>query len=261
MQVTPKADAVLHQKLPIDADEKILAVYKHHWFAYASSWMVGLVIAVAVVALAAALTAVGGPDGTLVQDRYQIIAAASVFSLLVLAATCIPVYLRSQEQVVLTEEALVQVLRPTLFANKIDQLSLRHISDVSVTQDFLGTMFGFGHITVETPGEQNNYRFSTLTDPHESAREIIAAHENFDAALHSGRMPTTMERVAQLPPQVSTIDPEQYQQFLQYQQMVARQQQGQQFGGTPPAGQPGVMPQNNAPTEATLPPQDPTSQQ
>ncbi len=256
MQVTPKADAALHQKLPIDADEKIIAVYKHHWFAYAASWMVGLAVAIAVMVLATVLTTFSGADSTLVQYRYQIMALASVFSLIVLAGTCIPVYLRSQEQVVLTEEAIVQVLRPTLFANKIDQLSLRHISDVSVTQDFLGTMFGFGHITIETPGEQNNYHFSTLTNPHESAREIIAAHENFDAALHSGRMPSTLERVAQ--PQTAGIDPEQYQQFLQYQRMVAQQQQEQQTAGTvPTAPASGQAPQANTPAEATLPPQDP----
>jgi len=262
MHVTPKAEAALHQKLPIDADEKILAVYKHHWFAYAASWIIGLAVAVAVMVLAAVLTTFSGADSTLVQYRYQIMAIASVFSLVVLAGTCIPVYLRSQEQVVLTEEAIVQVLRPTLFANKIDQLSLRHISDVSVTQDFLGSMFGFGHITIETPGEQNNYHFSTLTNPHESAREIIAAHENFDAALHSGRMPSTLERVAQpQPQQAPVIDQQQYQQFLQYQQMVARQQQDQQFGAAQPAGQSGAIPQNGTPTEATLPPQDPTNQQ
>ena len=261
MQVTPKVDAALHQKLPIDADEKILAVYKHHWFAYAASCMIGVLVAAVIVALAVALTTTGSTDSTFVQYKSQIIAVASLFSILILAGTAIPVYLRSQEQVVLTEEALVQVLRPTIFANKIDQLSLRHISDVSVTQDFLGTMFGFGHITVETPGEQNNYHFATLTNPHESAREIIAAHENFAAALHSGRMPSTLERVAQPAPQVQAIDPEQYQQFLQYQQMVARQQQGQQFSVTPSASQSTVMPQDDVPTEATLPPQDPTSQQ
>lgn len=261
MQVTPKEDAILHQKLPIDADEKILAVYKHHWFAYATSIMIGVAVAAIIVVLAVALTTTGNTDSTFVQYKTQIIAAASLFSVLVLAGTAMPVYLRSQEQVVLTEEALVQVLRPTLFANKIDQLGLRHIADVSVTQDFLGTMFGFGHITIETPGEQDNYRFSMLTNPHESARQIIAAHENFDAALHSGRMPSNLERVAQPTPQVPVIDPAQYQQFLQYQQMVARQQQEQQFGAAQPVGQPGVMPQNGTPTEATLPPQDPTNQQ
>ncbi|HSX06407.1 MAG TPA: PH domain-containing protein [Candidatus Saccharimonadia bacterium] len=251
MQVTPRSDTILHQKLPIDADEKILAIYKHHWFAYAANWLVSLTIAIALLVLAIVLTTIGGADGTLVQYRYQIIAVASVFSILVLAGTCVPIYLRSQEQVVLTEEAIVQILRPSLFANKIDQLSLRHISDVSVTQDFLGTMFGFGHITIETPGEQNNYHFSTLTNPHEVAREIIAAHENFDAAVHSGRMPTTIEKVAQ--PQPPVIDSEQYQQFLQYQQMVARQQQEQQQAGN----QPFPPTQPNVPNETTQPPQDP----
>jgi hypothetical protein len=259
MQITPKVDAALHQKLPIDADEKFLAVYKHHWFAYATSCVIGLTVAIIVVLLAVALTMTGNADSTFVQYRPQVIAIASMFSVLVLAGTALPVYLRSQEQVVLTEEAIVQVLRPTIFANKIDQLSLRHISDVSVTQDFFGTMFGFGHITIETPGEQNNYHFSMLANPHESAREIIAAHENFDAALHSGRMRTTLVQAAA--PPAPTIDPQQYEQFLQYQQMVARQQQEQQLGKAPTAQQPASLVAVESPREATVQSQDPTAQQ
>jgi len=227
MQVTQKTNTVLHQKLPIDADEEILAVYKHHWFAYAVNWIIGVIVVTIIMTLAYILTSIGGADSTIVTYRSQILAVAAVFSVLILAGTFVPVYLRMQEQVVLTDEAVLQLLRPSLFANKIDQLSLRHISDVSVQQDFLGTIFGYGHITIETPGEQNNYHFSTLNNPQVSAREIIAAHENFDAALHAGRMPTTLgEPVAQAP----AIDPEQYRQFLQYQQMVAQQQQDQTAG-------------------------------
>jgi uncharacterized membrane protein YdbT with pleckstrin-like domain len=223
MQVNQNADKFLHSKLPIDKDEKILAIYKHHWFAYASSWIVGLVIVILTMSIAVAFSMVASSDSesTVAGHGSQILIVAGFFSVLVLAATSVPAYLRSQEQVVLTEEALLQVLQPSLFASKIDQLSLQHISDVSVTQDFFGTILGYGHITMETPGEQNNYRFAMLPNPHEAAREIIAAHENFDAALQGGRLATTMGSAM---PQAPQIDPQQYQQFLQYQQMLAQQQ-------------------------------------
>jgi uncharacterized membrane protein YdbT with pleckstrin-like domain len=132
--------------------------------------------------------------------------------------------LRSQEVVVLTEEAVLQVLQPSLFASKVSQLNLAHIADVSVRQNFMGTIFGFGKITVETPGEQDNYEFTMLPRPQASAREIIAAHENFQAAVESGRMPTTLGKAQ---PQTPQIDPQQYQQFLQYQQMVEKQKQNE----------------------------------
>ncbi len=237
MQVTPQSDKFLHSKLPIDEDEKILAVYKHHWFAYVSSWLIGAIIVVIIMGLAVIFTSMGGDNSVLTERRGQVLTIAGAFSVFVMLGAFVPVYLRSQEQVVLTEEALLQVLQPSLFASKIDQLSLQHITDVSVKQDFFGTLLGYGHITIETPGEQDNYQFSSLPNPHASAREIIRAHENFDAALQAGLMPSTLGTPAatQQPPQ---IDPQQYQQFLAYQQMLAQQQQDQtaQAQGSDPAG-------------------------
>lgn len=224
MQVSARTDSYYHSKLPIDPDEKILAVYKHHWFAYASLWFFGVILVIITMALALAFTSVGGSDGATSQSQMVVLAGAFIFSTLAILGTAIPVYLRSQEAVVLTEEAMVQVLQPSLFASKVSQLSLQHIADVSVRQDFFGSIFGFGHITVETPGEQNNYQFAMLPDPHNSAREIIAAHENFDAALESGRIATTLDKAM---PQAPNIDPQQYQQFLHYQHMI-EQQKGQQ---------------------------------
>jgi hypothetical protein len=119
----------------------------------------------------------------------------------------------------LTEEAVLQILQPSLFANKISQLNLAHIADVSVRQDFFGTIFGYGKITIETPGEQNNYEFTILPNPQDIARHIIEAHENFQAAVEAGRIPSTLGV-----PQAPQIDPQQYQQFLEYQQMVTQQQ-------------------------------------
>lgn len=247
MPVSERTDQFLHSKLPIDKEEKILAVYKHHWFAYASSWILGIFIVIVVMALAAGLTMVGGSDSNFEQYRTQILAGAAVFSAFVLIGTFIPVYLRSQEQVVLTEEALLQVLQPSLFASKIDQLNLQHITDVSVHQDFFGTLLGYGHINIETPGEQNNYRFAMMPKPHQVAREIAQAHENYDAAIQAGRIPSSLS-MAQ--PAAPAIDPQQYQQFLQYQQMVAQQQ-----------AQPAPQDQPNQPAPAEEPNNTPPQNQ
>jgi hypothetical protein len=225
MPVSPRTDQMLHSKLPIDKDEKILAVYRHHWFAYASSWIVGIIISVLTIGIALAFTSVSGDSSTggsmLSQTQMLILVGAVIFSALILLGTSIPVYLRSQEQLVLTEEAILEILQPSLFASRVSQLSLQHITDVSVQQDFFGTTLGYGYITLETPGEQNNYRFAMLPNPHTAAREIIAAHENFDAALQGGRLHSTLGTA---PVETPHIDPQQYQQFLQYQQMVAQQQ-------------------------------------
>jgi uncharacterized membrane protein YdbT with pleckstrin-like domain len=214
----------LHSKLPIDKDEKILAVYRHHWFAYATSWVMGVVIAVVILGVSIALTMFGGDAGPIAPYRSQVLAAGVALAVVIFAGSFVPVYLRSQEQLVLTEEAFLQVLQPSLFASKIDQVGLQHIADVSVRQDMFGTIFGYGHITIETPGEQNNYQFAIVPQPHVVAREVIQAHENYNAALQGGLMPSTLGRqVVKVP----TIDPGQYQQFLAYQQMVSQQQASQ----------------------------------
>lgn len=231
MQITAETNKFLHHKLPIEDEEKILGVYRHHWFAYASIWLIGLVMVVVVMALGVLLTSFGGSDSALAGRQTQVLAAAGCLAVLLVVGTFVPVYLRMQEQVVLTEESLLQILQPSVFASKINQVSLQHITDVSVHQDFFGTMFGYGHITIETPGEQDNYEFTVLANPHEASREIIHAHENFNAALEGGHMPTTLGS-GRLP-QAPTIDPQQYQQFLAYQQMLAQQQQDQAAGGSP----------------------------
>lgn len=230
MQVTEKSNTFLHSKLPIDKDENILAVYKHHWFAYASNWLIGLVLIIIILVLA--ILSVSTASLSLEAHKTAILAGAGLLCIIIGLGTCVPVYLLSQEQLVLTEESLLQVLQPSLFASKVDSVGLARIDDVSVRQNFMGTMFGFGHMTIETPGEQDNFEFFVIPLPHEAAREITKAHENFEAALNAGRLPTTMgvDPLAAAP----KIDPAQYQQFLQYQQMVAQQQTQQAQQPTTP---------------------------
>jgi hypothetical protein len=222
MTPTDRQDKLLHSKLPIDQDEKILGIYKHHWFIYVSTWVVAFIIVIIVMALAAALTSMGGSDNTFADHRLEVIAVASLFSVVVLMGAAVPAYLRSQEMLVLTEEALLQVLQPSLFASKVDQLNLQRMDDVSVRQDFFGTIFGFGHLTIETPGEQDNYEFLMVPHPQLTARAISAAHENYTAAVQGGRMPSNVGAPMGDMPQIS---PKQYEEFLAYQRMVAEQQQ------------------------------------
>jgi len=229
MQISDQDNQRLHRKLPIDDDETILGVYRHHWFAYASNWVLGIVIVIIIMALAVALTSIAGSGAGMDQYKGVIIGIAAGFSVLILLGTCVPVYLRSQEQVVLTEEALLQMLQPSLFASKIDQINLQHITDVSVRQGFMGTLLGYGHITVETPGEQDNYEFYMLPDPHQVAKAIVSAHENYNAALQAGRIRTTLGE-APAATEAPQIDPQQYQQFLEYQRMVEQQKREAQAG-------------------------------
>lgn len=224
-RVDKKTDQQLHSRLPIGVEEQILGVYRHHWFVYASIWVIGLFMAVLVMVVATMLAAnlnsdaASGSGG--VSQQMAVMIGAGLFSLLILLATWIPAWLKSQEQLVVTDEALLQILQPSMFGSKVSQLSLQHVADVSVRKDFFGTVFGFGSLMIETPGEQSNYSFSAVGPADEAARTIIDAHENFSAALESGRLPTSLNRKGNEDHSV-TIDAQQYQKFLDYQQFQAR---------------------------------------
>lgn len=255
MPIDEQTNLRLHKKLPIDEDESVLAVYRHHWFAYASNWILGGLLVVVIMGLAVGVVAFGGSNSSIDQYKAAILGGAALFSLLILLGTYIPVYLRSQEQLVLTDEALFQVLQPSLFASKVDQLNLQRIDDVSVHQDFLGTLFGYGHLTIETPGEQDNYEFFMLPNAQDVARDISNARENYEAAMQSGRLPTTL---GQPQPAVPTIDPQHYQEFLAYEQQKAQQEQPA-MPSVPPE-QPPAGPGSAEPPQPTQDTTDPNRQ-
>jgi hypothetical protein len=150
---------------------------------------------------------------------------AVLLGLIIMLGGMVPVYLKSQERLVLTDEALLQVLQPAIMATKIEQLGLNDLANISVHNDFLGSLLGYSHLSVETPGEQDNYLFRMLPDAAECAREIASAHENFEAALNGGMLKTTFGKPQETQ---QLIDPAQYQEFLKYQAMVDQQKQSGQ---------------------------------
>lgn len=238
MKATPAQEKFFHQKLPIDDDEVIIAVYRHHPIAYLIPFFLALLMIAVIVGLALALTGVSASGTAIIDPVYRsyVIIGVGIFSFLILIFSYIPIWTKMQDQLVLTNESLIQILQTSLFSDKISQLSLQHIADVTVKAGFWGNMLGFGHITVETPGEQDNFEYGYLPDANVAAREISEAHENFIAQLESGQMHPESNYPGQTPgvawPSVGsatsiTIDPAEYQKFLEYQ----KQQNGSQ---TPP---------------------------
>lgn len=219
--VSAAEDKMYHQRLPMGSDEKTIAIYRHHWFAYVSILFVVLCVITILLGSAAALVSQGGAGG-LGQYKDTVVAGTVLLSVIILLFALIPVWLRSQERLVLSDDSLYQLLQPSLFAGKVSQLNLAHLADVTVRQNFFGTIFGYAQLTIETPGEQDNFEYTMLGNAHEAAREILEVHENYIAALESGRLPTTFTGVHANA--TAAIDPKQYAEFLEFQRM---QQQAQ----------------------------------
>lgn len=182
----------LHKKLPIGQNEKIIKVIRHHWFAYVSIYLgaglIGVIILAGIIFAIVSQSSLGLNDSAI-----NIITIAGIALIVLIGLfSMIPAWIKKQEVLVLTEEALLQIEKPSIFANKTSQLNLQHIADVTVSQDTIGSMLGFGNLVIETPGEQNNYDFSMVASPREAAKAIIEAHENYAAALESGQIQTTL---------------------------------------------------------------------
>lgn len=92
----------------------------------------------------------------------------------------------------LTTESIVQRLQLTPFANKVSQLALDDIEDVSVAQPgFLASLFNYGTITVETAGEQQNFVFPLASNPSYVSNKIITTKEAFEARKRQARSEST----------------------------------------------------------------------
>lgn len=233
MKATKAQEEFLHFKLPIDKDEVIIGVYRHHPIAYIMPLLLGLFMVLVIAGLAYAMTS-ATLFGTepIVSPTYQqyVMLGVGGLSVLILLFAYIPAWIKMQDQLVLTDESLLQLLQTSLFSDKVSQLSLQHVADVTVRSGFWGNVFGYGHITVETPGEQDNYEYDFLPNAGEVAREVSEAHENFISALESGRMHTDFRNADLNSPRMQairqnqsaqapsiTVDPAEYQKFLDYQ--------------------------------------------
>lgn len=115
-------------------------------------------------------------------DGRQVIYTLSMTLLLALTGlfTWIAVFLDRDNQLIITNENIIQSLRFAVFSKQVSQLNLAKIQDVSVDQHgILPNMFNFGVIEIETAGETANFRFLHTPDPNVVAKLIIEAHEDY----------------------------------------------------------------------------------
>ncbi len=160
--------------LGVDPNEVVLHEVKRNpigiYFIYATS-------AVLLVLLLAGVFLIAGASSG--NTGFLTIVALAVSILIVLfAALAVSVY--KTNELVVTNENLVQILQHSLFDRKVSQLNLAKVQDVTVDQDgFLPTLFSYGTINIETAGEASNYRFPYASNPTIIAKHIIEAHEQY----------------------------------------------------------------------------------
>jgi len=79
-----------------------------------------------------------------------------------------------------TETEVIEIIQNGIFDRKISEISILRIQDVSSEiNGFLGTLFGYGNVIVESAGEQTQkYVIKDIPHPNEVASEILKIHND-----------------------------------------------------------------------------------
>ena len=174
--------------LGIDPDEQVLHEVKRHPFGLFVIYLTGAFVFALTVAAAIVLLATDILGD--VAGRGLVLSGMAAVLLLVLLVTYITQMIYKNNELIITNENLVQILQFGLFNRQVSQLNLAKIQDVSVDQvGIIQSGLNFGTIDVETAGEASNFRFPFTPNPNVVAKYIIEAHENY-VNNHTSQSPT-----------------------------------------------------------------------
>ncbi len=111
-------------------------------------------------------------------SRRYIALLGFILAALIFVITGIFAQLYRSNVVYITNEKIAQILFITIFHRKVSQLNIGDVQDVTVSQQgIFARLFNFGTLVIETAGEQQNYTFTYVPEPDQTARVIITAHE------------------------------------------------------------------------------------
>lgn len=166
--------------IEFDDQEELLLEIRKHIFGLFLIVLSGTLIALALLATTIALASSSFLFDLGLDNAKPVIALLGfVVTVVIAIATIIYVQLYRSNVVFITNEKIAQILYITLFNRKISQLNIGDVQDVTVSQNgFFAHIFGYGTLVVETAGEQQNYTFSFVPNPYQSAKIIITAHED-----------------------------------------------------------------------------------
>ncbi|MGH7156546.1 MAG: hypothetical protein ACREGG_00285 [Candidatus Saccharimonadales bacterium] len=163
----------------LEPGEVVLTVVRRSFIGLAGIYLVALVAVAAVVGLVVVLspgtfqtssTTISGSLGA------AIVISAVFLALILFTAT----YVYRQSRLLVTNKSLVQILQRTLFIRKVSRLSMSNVEDVNEEQrGVLANIFGYGTLTVQTAGTEDNFIFTLCPNPASLADRIIDARQAY----------------------------------------------------------------------------------
>ena len=117
-----------------------------------------------------------------VQQRLGVVLSAGVAIIITLLFAYISVFIYRANRWVVTSDSVTEMSQTGLFNKQTRQISLANLEDVTVDHDgVLQTLLNYGNLVLESAGEGGKFIFTFCPDPHEYAKQVIAAHEAYIA--------------------------------------------------------------------------------
>ena len=165
--------------LGVDPNEEIILDIHRHPVGIVGFFLFG---GMTILVLLITLFLVLSTGGFSTQTTAFITLASVAVGLFVVLITSIAIFIYRANELIITNENIVQILRQSLIDKKVSQLNLSKVQDVSVDQEgFIPTIFNYGTIRIETAGEATNYVFTHVANPPAVAKQIVEAHERYIA--------------------------------------------------------------------------------
>lgn len=170
----------------LEAGERVLTVVHR-----SLAGLVGI-YAVAIVAVAAAVGLVIAvapgtfqtSDASISSSLSAVIAMSAIFLAVILF---VATYIYRQSRLLVTDKSLVQILQKTLFIRKVSRLSMSNVEDVNEEQrGIFANIFGYGTLTVQTAGTEDNFIFTLCPNPAGLADRIIDARQAYAKSIEEG---------------------------------------------------------------------------
>lgn len=149
------------------AQEQILFITRRHWILLARD--VAVVVALGLLSLFLPDDAVMN----LLKFVFSMFLLAALFTILVLY------YLNMQ---IVTNERIVDITQKNLLSHEVSELRLDRVQDVTAEiRGVFGTIFGFGHVYVQTAGEITRFEFDNIPNPKKVVKlilDLVEKHED-----------------------------------------------------------------------------------
>lgn len=92
---------------------------------------------------------------------------------------------------IITNQRIVNIEQKGMFSRKVSELNYSKIQDVTTeVHGFIPTVLNFGDVEVQTAGEEENFIFRTVSDPHGIKNIIMAMNKKsqMDSTDQLGKM-------------------------------------------------------------------------